>query len=192
MPALDIHEEVTMFVEAGLTPIQAIQSATINVAKTFGKARDFGTLQPGKVADIIMVDGDPLNDSWATQNVKMVISGGTIIDHDFHADYKNPIPSPEPWRNIPREIEVTPRSIPQGSKPTVMTVKATAGRVARWHKIAIDGKLLETRFVSSTELQAKIPPQAIKNAGTYPVTVVSPRESGGRSNPTHLIVTFRS
>jgi hypothetical protein len=52
--------------------------------------------------------------------------------------------------------------------------------------------LLETRFISSTELQAKIPPQAIKNAGTYPVTVVSPRESGGRSNPTHLIVTFRS
>ncbi len=192
MPALDIHEEVTMFVEAGLTPIQAIQSATINVAKTFGKARDFGTLQPGKVADIIMVDGDPLNDSWATQNVKLVISGGGIIDHNFHADYKNPIPSPEPWRNIPREIEVTPRSIPQGSKPTVMTVKATAGRVARWHKIAIDGKLLETRFVSSTELQAKIPPQAIKNAGTYPVTVVSPRESGGRSNPAHLIVTFRS
>jgi hypothetical protein len=120
----------------------------------------------------------------------MVISSGNVIDHSFHADYKNPIPSPEPWRNIAREIEITPRSIPQRSKPTVLTVKATAGRVARWHKIAIDGKLLETRFISSTELQAKIPPQAIKNAGTYPVSVVSPRESGGRSNPAHLIVTF--
>jgi imidazolonepropionase-like amidohydrolase len=190
MPALDIHEEVTMFVEAGLTPMQAIQAATINVAKTFGKDGDFGTVEPGKVADIILIDGDPLNDSWATQNVKMVIAGGRIVDHDFHANYQNPIPSPEPWRNIPREIEITPRSIPQGSKPTVMTVKATAGRVARWHKIAIDGKLLETRFISSTELQAKIPPQAIKSAGTYPVAVVSPRESGGRSTPAHLIVTF--
>ena len=192
MPALDIHEEVTMFVEAGLTPMQAIQAATINVAKTFAKGRDFGTLEPGKVADIILIDGDPLKDSWATQNVKLVISGGRVIDHNFHADYKNPIPSPEPWRNIPREIEVTPRSIPQSSKPTLLTVKATAGRVARWHKIAVDGRLLETRFVSSTELQAKIPPQAIKKAGTYPVTVVSPRESGGRSTPAHLIVTFRS
>jgi adenine deaminase len=179
-----------MFVEAGLSPIQAIQAATINVASTFGKGRDFGTLEPGKVADIILVEGNPLKDSWATQNVKVVISAGNIIDHNFHADYKNPIPSPEPWRNIPREIEITPRSIPQGSKPLRMTVKATAGRVARWHKVAIDGKLLETRFVSSTELQAKIPPQAIKNAGTYPVTVVSPRESGGRSAPAHLIVTF--
>jgi hypothetical protein len=102
MPALDIHEEVTMFVEAGLTPMQAIQAATINVAKTFAKGRDFGTLEPGKFADIIMVDGNPLKDSWATQNVKLVISAGRVIDHNFHSDYKNPIPSPEPWRNIPR------------------------------------------------------------------------------------------
>jgi imidazolonepropionase-like amidohydrolase len=190
MPALDIHEEVTMFVEGGLTPMQALQSATINVAKTFGKDRDFGTVEPGKVADMIMINGDPLKDSWATQNVQMVISGGKVIDHNFHADYKNPIPSPEPWRNIAREIDIAPRSIPQGSKPPVLTVKATAGRVARWHKIAVDGILLETRFVSSTELQAKLTPQAIKNAGTLPVTVVSPRESGGHSNPAHLIVTF--
>lgn len=190
MPALDIHEEVTMFVEGGLTPMQALQSATINVAKTFGKDRDFGTVEPGKIADMIMINGDPLKDSWATQNVQMVISGGNVIDHNFHADYKNPIPSPEPWRNIAREIDIAPRSIPQGSKPPVLTVKATAGRVARWHKIAIDGNLLETRFISSTELQAKLTPQAIKNAGTFPVTVVSPRESGGHSNPAHLIVTF--
>jgi len=190
MPALDIHEEVTMFVEGGLTPMQAIQTATINVASTFAKDRDFGTVEAGKVADLILIDGDPLKDSWATQNVKLVISSGKVIDHDFHPDYKNPIPSPEPWRNIPREIEITPRSISQRSKPTVITVKATAGRVARWHKIAIDGKLLETRFISSTELQGKIPLQALKNAGTLPVTVVSPRESGGRSNPAHLIVTF--
>jgi imidazolonepropionase-like amidohydrolase len=190
MPALDIHEEVTMFVEGGLTPMQALQSATINVATTFGKDRDFGTVELGKVADMILVKGNPLKDSWATQDVQMVISSGKVIDHNFHADYKNPIPSPEPWRNIAREIEITPRSIPQRSKPIVLTVKATAGRVARWHKVAIDGNLLETRFISSTELRAKIPPQAIKNAGTYPVAVVSPRESGGRSNPAHLIVTF--
>jgi imidazolonepropionase-like amidohydrolase len=192
MPALDIHEEVTMFVDAGLTPQQAIQAATINVARTFGKDRDFGTVETGKVADIIIVAGNPLKDIWATQNVKKVISAGKILDHNFHAGYKNPIPSPEPWRNIAREIEITPRSIPLGGKPTLMTVKATAGRVARWHKIAIDGKVLETRFISSTELQAKIPPQAIKGAGTYPVTVVSPRESGGHSAPAHLLVTFRS
>jgi hypothetical protein len=44
--------------------------------------------------------------------------------------------------------------------------------------------------MQAKELRAKIPPQMIKNAGTFPVTVVSPGESGGRSTPVHLIVTF--
>ena len=59
-----------MFVEAGLTAMQAIQSATINVAKAFKKDRDFGSIEAGKIADIIAVDGDPLKDPWATQNVR--------------------------------------------------------------------------------------------------------------------------
>ena len=188
MLALDIHEEMKMFVEAGLTPMQALQAGTINVAKTFWKDRDFGTVEPGKVADIVIVEGDPLKDIWATQNVETVLMAGKETDIRFHADYKNPIPSPEPWRNIPRQIEVTPRSLPQGSKAT-LTVKATAGRVAPWHKVALDGKELETRFINSSELQAALP--SIKKAGTYALTVVSPRESGGRSTPAHLLVTFK-
>lgn len=191
MPAMDIHEELTMFVEAGLTPMQAIQAATLNVAKTFGKDKDFGTVEAGKVADIIIVEGDPMKDIWSTQNVKMVVMSGKPMDIRFHADHKNPIPSPDPWRLIPRAIEVIPRSIPQLSKPTRVTVRATAGRVARWHKVALDGKVLETRFLSSTELQATVPSQAVKNAGLHWVNVVSPRESGGVSTGAYLVVPFR-
>lgn len=190
MLALDVHEEMKMFVEAGLTPMQALQAGTINVAKTFWKDQHFGTVEPGKVADIVVVEGDPLKDVWATQNVKAVLLGGKEMDIRFHAEYKNPIPSPEPWRNIPRQIEVSPRSLPQGSKAT-LSIKATAGRVAPWHKVALDGKELETRFINSAELQAMLPSQSIKKAGTYALTVVSPRESGGRSTPAHLLVTFK-
>ena len=74
---------MVMFVEAGLTPMQAIQAATVNVAKAFRKDTDFGTVEPGKVADLIAVDGDPLKDVWATQNVKLVVLGGKIADHEF-------------------------------------------------------------------------------------------------------------
>jgi len=190
MLALDIHEELTMFVEAGLSPMQAIQSATINVAKTFWKDKDFGTVEPGKIADIIFVEGNPLKDVWATQNVKSALMAGKPIDIGFNPNYRNPIPSPEPWRNIPRQIEVAPRTLPQGKKSTVVSIKATAGRVAPWHKVALDGKELETKFVNSTELKATIPGQAIKQAGTYSVNVVSPRESGGSSTSAPLIVTF--
>lgn len=190
MLALDIHEELTMFVEAGLTPMEAIQSATINVAKTFWKDGDFGTIEVGKIADIIFVQGNPLKDVWSTQNVKKVLMAGKPIDIGFHPDYRNPIPSPEPWRNIPRQIEVAPRTLAAGGNSTVLSVKATAGRVAAWHKVALEGKELETRFVNSAELKATVPAQAIKKAGTYSVTVVSPRESGGCSVAAPLIVTF--
>jgi hypothetical protein len=113
MPALDVHEEVKMFVEAGLAPMQAIQAATINVAKTFGKDQDFGTLEAGKVADIVLVEGDPLEDIWATQNVKMVFLAGNLMDIQFHSNHRNPIPSAGPWRLVPKEIQSAPVELPR-------------------------------------------------------------------------------
>lgn len=192
MPGMLVHEEMAMLVEAGLSPMEAIQSATINVAKLFGKDKEFGTIEPGKIADLVIIDGDPIKDIWATQNVKMVLLSGNLMDINFHADHTNPIPSPDPWRLIPREIEVTPRSIPQSSKAAAITVKPLSGRVAPWHKVSLAGRLLNTRFVSSTELRATIPAQDLRKGGLKWVNVVSPGESGGASLPAYLIVPFRS
>ena len=156
-----------MFVEAGLTPMQAIQAATVNVAKAFRKDTDFGTVEPGKVADLIAVDGDPLKDVWTTQNVKLVVLGGKIVDHEFHANHKNPIPAIRPWRATPQEIELSPRSVVQGSGAA--TVKITTRRgFDRFHKATLAGKELETRFISPGEIEATVPPALTKQAGTYP------------------------
>ena len=125
LPALGLHQEMVMFVEAGLTPMQAIQAATINVAKAFRKDKDFGTVEVGKVADIIAVEGDPLNDVWVVQNVKLVILNGKVVDHDFHPNHKNPIPNIRPWRATPSEIEIAPRSITQGSHSDAQNFRAT-------------------------------------------------------------------
>ncbi len=192
MPGMLVHEEMAMLVEAGLSPMEAIQSATINVAKLFGKDKEFGTIEAGKIADLVIIDGDPIKDIWATQNVKMVLLSGNLMDINFHADHTNPIPSPDPWRLIPREIEVIPRSIPQSSKAAAITVKPLSGRVAPWHKVSLAGRLLNTRFVSSTELRATIPAQDLRKGGLKWVNVVSPGESGGASLPAYLIVPFRS
>jgi hypothetical protein len=54
----------------------------------------------------------------------------------------------------------------------------------------LNGKELETTFINSGELQAVVDSRVLKKAGLYPVAVVSPNESGGTSNPTHLIVSF--
>jgi imidazolonepropionase-like amidohydrolase len=189
LPGLGVHEEMVMFVEAGLTSMQAIEAATINVAKAFRKDKDFGTVEPGKVADLIAVEGDPLKDIWAVQNVKVVVLNGEVVDTDFHADYKNPIPNIRPWRATPRDIEVSPRSIAQGS---TATIKVSARRgFDRFHKVTLNGKELETRFVSAGEIEATVPQQAIKEAGTYTVMVVGQGDFASKSAPTYLIVSFK-
>jgi imidazolonepropionase-like amidohydrolase len=189
LPALGLHQEMVMFVEAGLTPVQAIQAATINVAKAFRKDKDFGTVERGKVADIIAVEGDPLKDMWAVQNVKVVVLNGEVVDTDFHADYKNPIPNIRPWRATPRDIEISPRSIAQGS---TATIKVSARRgFDRFHKVTLNGKELETRFISAGEIEATVPQQAIKEAGTYTVVVVGQGDFASKSTPAYLIVSFK-
>ncbi len=187
VPALGVLQEMVMFVESGLTPMQAIQAATINVAKSFRKDKDFGTVEAGKLADIVAVEGDPLKDIWAVHNIKMVMLGGKLVDTEFHANYKNPIPNPRPWRATPREIDISPKSVAQGSGPATIKVTTNKG-FDRFHKVTLNGKELETRFVSRSELEAVVPPQAIKDVGTYPVTVISQGDFASRSTPTYLIV----
>lgn len=190
VPALDIHEEMTMMVEAGLSPMTAIQAGTINIAKTYRKDQHFGTIEAGKIADMAIIDGDPLKDIWATQNVKMVILNGEVVDIGFHPDYKNPIPGSLPFKPTPRMIEISPSAIRQGSGPTVLKVTARKG-FQTWHKVTLNGKELKTRFVSGREIEAILPQQAVKHVGTYIVGVESPGEFNSKSSPAYLTVGFR-
>ena len=89
-----VHAELEMLVEAGLTPVQAIQTASINVAQAWGKDKDYGSVEKGKIADVVIVRGDPRQNISATQNVEMVFIEGKVMDISYHPDYKNPIPRP--------------------------------------------------------------------------------------------------
>ncbi|HEX9455812.1 MAG TPA: amidohydrolase family protein, partial [Candidatus Binatia bacterium] len=179
LPGLGVHQEMVMFVEAGLTPMQAIQAGTINVAKAFRKDKDYGTIEAGKFADIILIDGDPLKDIWSVQNVKWVMLGGKVVDREFHANFKNPIPAIRPWRATPQAIELEPRSLTQGSAGT-LKISARRG-FDKFHKVMLNGKELDTRFVSATELEATVPAQMTKDAGTYPVVVIGQGDFASRS-----------
>lgn len=65
-------------VEWGMTPLQAIQAATVNAGEALGRPGDVGTIAPGRYADIIAVAGDPLADVKALQTVAVVIKGGVV------------------------------------------------------------------------------------------------------------------
>lgn len=79
---LNAHE-LAVYVSLGMSPLQAIQTATINDADLLGWSDKIGTLQPGKWADIIAVDGDPLQDVTTLQHVKFVMKGGDVVKNEY-------------------------------------------------------------------------------------------------------------
>ena len=75
---LNAHEFAVM-VKLGLTPLAAIQAATVNAADLLGWSDQIGTLEPGKYADLIAVEGDPLKDVTTLENVKVVLKGAEVV-----------------------------------------------------------------------------------------------------------------
>jgi imidazolonepropionase-like amidohydrolase len=71
-------KELAYMVRYGMTPMQAIRSATVVAAELLGAEKDLGTIEAGKFADIVAVDGDPLKDITELERVKFVMKGGQI------------------------------------------------------------------------------------------------------------------
>ena len=93
-PGIALHREMELMADAGLTPMQVIQAATLRSAEFLGVSQELGSVEPGKLADLVVVDGDPLQDISSSRNVSTVIKDGRVLDIGFHADYRNPLPRP--------------------------------------------------------------------------------------------------
>jgi len=79
---MNAHEFAVM-VKLGLTPLQAIQAATINAADLLGWSGKVGTLEPGAWADMVAVDGDPVKDVTTLERVKFVMKGGEVVKNEY-------------------------------------------------------------------------------------------------------------
>jgi len=79
-PGFSLHDELVLLVEAGLTPMEALQAATRNPA-IFLKATDsLGTIAAGKLADLVLLDADPIADIHNTTKINAVILDGQLLD----------------------------------------------------------------------------------------------------------------
>jgi imidazolonepropionase-like amidohydrolase len=80
VPGHSLHREIELYVQAGFTPMEAIQAATIVPARVMGFDKELGTVEPGKRADLAILDGNPLESIHNIRTVEYVISGGTMYN----------------------------------------------------------------------------------------------------------------
>ena len=79
IPGISLHLELQRFVAAGFTPLEALQTATLNPAKFFGRLTDFGSIEPGRIADLVLLKANPLDDIANTRKIAGVIYDGRYL-----------------------------------------------------------------------------------------------------------------
>jgi imidazolonepropionase-like amidohydrolase len=80
IPGHSLHREIELYVEAGMTPLEAIRSATIVPARAMELEKDLGTIEAGKRADLVVLDADPLERISNVRTVRFVVTGGRMYE----------------------------------------------------------------------------------------------------------------
>jgi imidazolonepropionase-like amidohydrolase len=78
VPGISLHVELERLVEAGLTPLEALRTATLNPARVLGMTDSLGTVEAGKLADLVLLDANPLADIRNTQKIRAVVANGRL------------------------------------------------------------------------------------------------------------------
>ncbi|HEX9443154.1 MAG TPA: amidohydrolase family protein, partial [Candidatus Binatia bacterium] len=200
LPAWAVHAEMELLVEAGLTPMEAILAATKNPAEEIRRENDLGVIKPGSLADILVVEGNPLEDISRTRNVKMVFKDGKDLKLGYSKDFKNPLPLLDGDRPQPEIDSISPASVVQGKGP--VTVAIEGGNFMSTSVATLNGRPLPTEveigrrpypqnFDRGRKLTAVVDAKLIEKAGTYEIRVVEPGPGGTASAPQSFIVKFR-
>jgi imidazolonepropionase-like amidohydrolase len=79
-PGFSLHQELELLVRSGLTPLEALRTATYNPAEFLGALDSLGTVTQGKIADLLLLDANPLTDIRNTRRIAVVIANGRVFD----------------------------------------------------------------------------------------------------------------
>jgi imidazolonepropionase-like amidohydrolase len=193
VPGLSVWQEMELMVDAGVSPLSTLQGATINPAAFVHKDKDLGTVEVGKLADIIILNKNPLIDISNIRSLATVIQHGKVQELGYRTDYRNPIPRPYQVVNgeLPRPYitSVEPSGIARDTPGAVLTIK---GRdFNKEHRVLWDDVDLRVLSATPTEVTVSVPAELLRTVGTRKIQMIT----GGRvhqpsKNFAEVMVTF--
>ncbi len=200
IPGICFHRELELLVDAGLTPMQAIQAGTKNNAE-FLQEPELGSVEPGKLADLIIIREDPLADIKNTNTVDTVIKDGKVIDTRYHAEFVNPVPRPRvidfpnPKPSIRVLYPITTKEVNKEMKVIVEGSNLVDESVVEFDYVALPTTPVKSTLIRETmyhpvytQVVATVPASVLNKIGTYKVIVKNPRPEGGVSNALDFFV----
>jgi imidazolonepropionase-like amidohydrolase len=78
-PGFGLHEELVLLARGGMSPFEILESATLEAARYLGMADSAGTIATGKLADLVLLDGNPLQDIRNTRRISAVVANGRVF-----------------------------------------------------------------------------------------------------------------
>ncbi len=196
-----VHDEMEIWQEGGIEPMQILQAATRWPAEGMKKIADYGTIEAGKIADMVILDADPLEDIANARQIANVIFDGKVIDHGFTAGYAptfggtggniraveslpevselkmvawtGAIVEPDPAQSPQPALEtIAPRWVTAGDPAT--TIRLTGFNFVDRSEVLIDGESIAFERISDTELAVSVDANRLTNAGRLDIVVVNP------------------
>ena len=204
VPGSIVHEEMAIFQEAGIPRMHIIQGATSWPAEAMRVSDRIGTVEAGKLADIIVVNADPLQDISNLRNIDTVIQNGRVIDRDFHASYSVPFAGHDAdhrytindrkWVSaVKREMgtirgdqAANPDASPfpgiEAISPTMISqgsaptyLTLTGFNFTAASRVYIGDSSVSYKWVSPNELQVLLDRNVLSRAGRLPIVVKNPQ-----------------
>jgi len=203
VPGSIMHEEMAIFQEAGITPMQIIMGSTSWAADAMRVSDRIGTVEAGKLADIIIVNADPLADIRNMRQIDTVIQDGRVIDTAIHADYSVPFAAYDNeqrytindghWVGALKEVsaprtmerapapDTSPQPAIEAIAPTMVergsdtiTLELTGFNFVAGSRVLVDGQSVPWEWTDGTKLNVTINENILASAGRKEIVVVNP------------------
>jgi imidazolonepropionase-like amidohydrolase len=180
VPGLSVWQEMELMVDAGVSPLATLQGATINPATFVHQDKNLGTIETGKLADVIVLAKNPLTDIKNVRTLEAVIQHGKVQELGYRSDYRNPIPRPYQIINgeLPRPYitSVQPSGVPMDTENLVLTIKGRDFNKA--NRVLWEDADLRVLSFTPTELTVAVPSDLVRTPGTRKIHMIT----GGRAH----------